>query len=361
MKEAESASAVGKKLLRVLAGNHELVPPIWLMRQAGRYLPEYRAIREKAGGFLDLCLNSDLASEVTLQPVRRFGFDAAILFSDILVVPLALGRKVEFLAGEGPKLEPLRDATMLSDVRQTIEHGVVAPVYETVSKVKASLDDRTALIGFCGAPWTVATYMVAGEATPDQGPARHFAYRDPENFTRLIDLLVQASIDYLVGQLRAGAEVVQIFDTWAGVLGPEQFDRWCIAPTQKIVEGVRRHIPQAKIIGFPRGAGAMSLPYVEMTGVSALGIDWTFERSIARDMLQSRVPLQGNVDPLALRAGGTALDREVDDVMKELGSGPLVFNLGHGILPETPIAHVERMLARVRGWKLPARPNPRLN
>jgi uroporphyrinogen decarboxylase len=361
MKEAGSASAVGKKLLRVLAGNHESVPPIWLMRQAGRYLPEYRAIREKAGGFLNLCLNSDLASEVTLQPVRRFGFDAAILFSDILVVPLALGRKVEFLAGEGPKLEPLRDARALADVRETIENGVVAPVYETVSKVKASLDDRTALIGFCGAPWTVATYMVAGEATPDQGPARHFAYRDPDNFTRLIDLLVQASIDYLVGQLRAGAEVVQIFDTWAGVLGPDQFDRWCIAPTQKIVEGVRRQIPKAKIIGFPRGAGAMALPYVEMTGVSAFGIDWTFERSLARDMLQSRVPLQGNVDPLALLAGGTALDREVDDVMKELGSGPLVFNLGHGILPETPIAHVDRMLERVRDWKSPARPNPRLN
>jgi uroporphyrinogen decarboxylase len=358
MKEVKSASTVGKKLLRVLAGNHELVPPVWLMRQAGRYLPEYRAVREKAGGFLDLCLNPDLASELTLQPVRRFGFDAAILFSDILVVPLALGRKVEFLAGEGPKLEPLRDATALADVRETIEHGVVARVYETVSKVKALLDDRTALIGFCGAPWTVATYMVAGEATPDQGPARYFAYRDPENFTRLIDVLVQASIDYLVGQLKAGAEVVQIFDTWAGVLGPDQFDRWCIAPTQKIVEGVRRHTPQAKIIGFPRGAGAMALPYVEMTGVSAFGIDWTFERSIARDMLQSRVPLQGNVDPLALLAGGTALDREVDDVMKELGSGPLVFNLGHGILPETPIAHVERMLKRVRGSKSSIYPTP---
>ena len=358
MKEARSAGTVVKKLLRVLSGNYELVPPVWLMRQAGRYLPEYRAVREKAGGFLDLCLNPDLASELTLQPVRRFGFDAAILFSDILVVPLALGRKVEFLAGEGPKLEPLRDATALADVRETIEHGVVARVYETVSKVKALLDDRTALIGFCGAPWTVATYMVAGEATPDQGPARHFAYRDPENFTRLIDVLVQASIDYLVGQLKAGAEVVQIFDTWAGVLGPDQFDRWCIAPTQKIVEGVRRHTPQAKIIGFPRGAGAMALPYVEMTGVSAFGIDWTFERSIARDMLQSRVPLQGNVDPLALLVGGTALDREVDDVMKELGSGPLVFNLGHGILPETPIAHVERMLKRVRGWKSSIYPIP---
>ena len=351
MKETGSEGAVGKKLLQVLAGNREPVPPIWLMRQAGRYLPEYRAVREKAGGFLNLCLNSELASEVTLQPVRRFGFDAAILFSDILVVPLALGRKVEFLAGEGPKLEPLRDATVLGDVRETIDHDVVEPIYETVSKVRAALDDRTTLIGFCGAPWTVATYMVAGEATPDQAPARQFAYRDPDSFTRLIDRLVQASIDYLLGQLRAGAEVVQIFDTWAGVLGPDQFERWCIAPTQRIVEGVRRQLPQAKIIGFPRGAGAMALPYVEMTGVSALGIDWTFGRSIARDMLQSRVPVQGNVDPIALLAGGTALDREVDDVMKELGSGPLVFNLGHGILPDTPIVHVERMLKRVRGWK----------
>ena len=240
---------------------------------------------------------------------------------------------------------------MLGDVRETIDRDVVEPIYETVSKVRAALDDRTTLIGFCGAPWTVATYMVAGEATPDQAPARQFAYRDPDSFTCLIDRLVQASVDYLLGQLRAGAEVVQIFDTWAGVLGPDQFERWCIAPTQRIVEGVRRQLPQAKIIGFPRGAGAMALPYVEMTGVSALGIDWTFGRSIARDMLQSRVPVQGNVDPIALLAGGTALDREVDDVMKELGSGPLVFNLGHGILPDTPIVHVERMLKRVRGWK----------
>jgi len=204
------------------------------------------------------------------------------------------------------------------------------------------------LIGFCGAPWTVATYMVAGEATADQAPARLFALRDPENFSRLIDRLVDASIDYLVGQLEAGADCVQIFDTWAGVLGPEQFEKWCIAPAQKIVDGVRRRVSQAKIIGFPRGAGAMTLPYVEMTGVSAIGIDCTFARTIAHDALQSRVPVQGNVDPLALLAGGTALDREVDDVLKELGDGPLIFNLGHGILPDTPIANVERMLKRVR-------------
>jgi uroporphyrinogen decarboxylase len=342
------SGAVGKKLLRVLEGRHEAAPPIWLMRQAGRYLPEYRATREKAGGFLDLCFNPTLAAEVTLQPIRRFGFDAAILFSDILVVALALGRKVEFLAGEGPRLDPVGDVTALSRMREEADQSILAPIFETVSRVKAVLDSATGLIGFCGAPWTVASYIVAGEPTPDQAPARLFAHRDPESFSRLIHCLVDASIEYLVGQLQAGADCVQIFDTWAGVLGPEQFDRWCIAPTQKIVEGVRRRVPRAKIIGFPRGAGAMALPYVEMTGVSAIGIDWTFERAIARDTLQSRIPVQGNVDPLALLAGGAALDREVDDVLRHLGDGPLIFNLGHGILPDTPIAHVERMLKRVR-------------
>jgi len=338
-----------KPILNVLDGYRQPIPPVWLMRQAGRYLPEYRAVREKVGGFLDLCFNPELAAEVTLQPVRRFGFDAAILFSDILVVPLALGRKVEFLAGEGPKLEPLRDAAALQGMRETIDEKVLAPIYETVQRVKAALDDRTTLIGFCGAPWTVATYMVAGEATPDQAPARLFAYRDPENFSFLIDCLVQASIDYLVGQLKAGAEVVQIFDTWAGILGPEQFQRWCIEPTQKIVAGVREKIRNAKIIGFPRGANAMALPYVEMTGVNAIGIDWTFARAIARDVLQPRTSVQGNVDPLALLAGGAALDHEVDDVMAMLSAGPLIFNLGHGILPDTPIVNVERMLKRVHG------------
>ncbi|HEY5216316.1 MAG TPA: uroporphyrinogen decarboxylase [Pseudolabrys sp.] len=350
MEEARKTEHLGiKPLLAVLAGQHQAPPPVWMMRQAGRYLPEYRAVREKAGGFLDLCFNPELAAEVTLQPVRRFGFDAAILFSDILVLPLALGRKVEFLVGEGPKLEPMVDAAALAGMRDSVDGKVLAPVYETVARVKAALDDKTTLIGFCGAPWTVATYMVAGEATPDQAPARLFAYRDPDNFARLIDCLVQGSIEYLVGQLKAGAEVVQIFDTWAGVLGPDQFERWCIQPTQKIVAGVRQQIPGAKIIGFPRGAGAMTLPYVAMTGVNGIGLDWTFEREIARDMLQPRVAVQGNVDPLALLAGGAALDREVDDVMKQLGGGPLIFNLGHGILPPTPIAHVERMLKRVRG------------
>jgi len=349
MEEAGKTGALGTKcLLSVLNGERQAKPPVWMMRQAGRYLPEYRAVREKAGSFLNLCFNPELAAEVTLQPIRRFGFDAAILFSDILVIPLALGRKVEFQAGEGPKLEPLADAKAVAGLRDGVDQTVLAPIYGTVAKAKAALDSKTALIGFCGAPWTVATYMVAGEATPDQAPARLFAYRDPDNFQKLIDRLVQGSIDYLVGQLKAGAECVQIFDTWAGVLGPEQFARWCIEPTRKIVSGVRAQIANAKIIGFPRGASGMALPYAEKTGVNAVGIDWIFDRKTARDALQPRVAVQGNVDPLALLAGGAALDREVDDVMNTLSSGPHIFNLGHGILPETPIAHVERMLERVR-------------
>src|SRR5262249_1119780 len=239
---------------------HETIPPVWLMRQAGRYLPEYRAVRQQVGGFLDLCLNPELAAEVTLQPVRRFGFDAAILFSDILIVPLALGRRVEFLAGEGPRLEPLADAAGLAALRDSLDESVVAPVYEPMRLVKRWLSANTALIGFCGAPWTVATYMVAGKGTSDQAPARQFGYQNPEDFQQLIDRLAQASIEYLSAQLRAGVDVVQLFDTWAGVLSPEQFDRWCVAPTQKIVEGVRKEVPEAKIIGFPRGATAMALP-----------------------------------------------------------------------------------------------------
>lgn len=340
---------VGKKFLNVLSGHREAVPPVWLMRQAGRYLPEYRAVREKAGGFLDLCFNPELAAEVTLQPVRRFGFDAAILFSDILVVPLALGRKVEFLAGEGPKLEPLTDAAMLKTLRTEIDQTVVGKVYETVTRVKSVLDDKTTLIGFCGAPWTVATYVVAGEGTPDQAPARMFAYRDPDAFAQLIDRLAEASIDYLTGQLKAGAECVQLFDTWAGVLSQAEFDRWCVAPTKKIVDGVRARVPGAKIIGFPRGVGSKLWRYVKDTGVDAVGLDWMQGLTYAREHIQTLKPVQGNLDPLALLAGGDALDREIDAVMQALAGGPFIFNLGHGILPQTPIAHVERMLKRVRG------------
>jgi uroporphyrinogen decarboxylase len=349
MTEAGSAVPVGKKLVSVLEGDRQAVPPVWLMRQAGRYLPEYRAVREKAGGFLDLCFNPDLAAEVTLQPVRRFGFDAAILFSDILVVPLALGRKVEFLVGEGPKLEPLADAAGLASLNTSIDEAIVAPVYETVKRVKASLDEQTTLIGFCGAPWTVATYMIAGQGTPDQAPARMFAYGDPDSFQKLIDTLTQASIAYLVGQLEAGADCVQIFDTWAGVLPQAEFERWCTLPTNEIVAGVRAQVPGAKIIGFPRGVGSKVWRYVQDTGVDAVGLDWTQSLVYARDHIQTLKPVQGNVDPLALLAGGEALDRQVDEVIGAFGGGPFIFNLGHGILPQTPIAHVERMLKRLRG------------
>jgi uroporphyrinogen decarboxylase len=320
-----------------------------MMRQAGRYLPEYRKLREQAGSFLDLCFNPKLAAEVTLQPVRRFHFDAAILFSDILVIPHALGQKVGFEAGEGPRLTPLAEMGGLAGLKEEIDQSKLAPVYETVGLVKSALPEDVALIGFCGAPWTVATYMVAGCGTPDQAPARIFAYRRPEEFAALIERLVQASAAYLVRQLKAGAETVQLFDTWAGVLAPEEFECWCVEPAKKIVERVRREVPEAKIIGFPRGAGTNLLPYIERTAVDAVGLDWAIDRNFAREQIQSRLPVQGNLDPLALLAGGAALDRAVDATLAAFSARPFIFNLGHGILPETPIAHVEQMLKRVRG------------
>ncbi len=339
---------VKKPFLDVLDGHRQNPPPVWMMRQAGRYLPEYRIIRQQAGSFLDLCFNPRLAAEVTLQPVCRFQFDAAILFSDILVIPHALGQSVRFEVGEGPRLDPLQDISGLATLRKEIDQDILAPVYETIDLVKVALPTDVALIGFCGAPWTVATYMIAGRGTPDQAPARIFAYQQPKIFTELIDRLVQASIGYLVRQFQAGVDVVQIFDTWAGVLSPEEFERWCIEPMQRIVAQVRRDIPQAKIIGFPRGAGTGLLRYVEQVPVTAVGLDWTIDRSFAREQIQRRVPIQGNLDPLALLAGGPALDRAVDAIIEAFSERPFIFNLGHGILPETPIAHVEQMLKRVR-------------
>jgi uroporphyrinogen decarboxylase len=342
------AGAVNKSLLAVLDGHRQAVPPVWMMRQAGRYLAEYRAVREKAGSFLKLCFNPELAAEVTLQPVRRFGFDAAILFSDILVVPLALGRDVRFEAGEGPRLDPVRDEAAIAAMKRPPDAKVFGSIYETVSRVKAALDPRTTLLGFCGAPWTVATYVIAGEGTPDQAPARMFAYQNPDAFAQLIDAISEASVGYLVGQLKAGADAVQLFDTWAGVLPPEEFQRWSIAPAKRVVDGVRRQVPGAKIIGFPRGGGSMVPRYVAETGVDAVSLDWTIDKTFAAEKIQSKVPVQGNLDPLALRAGGAALDRAVDEVMQAFAARPFIFNLGHGILPDTPIAHVEQMLKRVR-------------
>lgn len=320
-----------------------------MMRQAGRYLPEYRAVREEAGGFLDLCFTPKLAAEVTLQPIWRFDLDAAILFSDILVVPHALGQTVSFVAGEGPRLAPLVDRGNVGGFAKGLRLSVLDPVFETIGLVKAALPPRVALLGFCGAPWTVATYMVAGQGTPDQAPARLMAYRDRASFGRLIDVLAEASIAYLVAQFRAGVDAVQVFDTWAGVLPPDEFESWCIEPMRKIVAGVRSSIPGARIIGFPRGAGASLVRYVERVDVNAVGLDWTIDRKFVRTSVQSRTAVQGNLDPLVLLAGGEALDREVDGVLAAFSAGPFIFNLGHGILPETPIAHVEQMLRRVRG------------
>jgi uroporphyrinogen decarboxylase len=320
-----------------------------MMRQAGRYLPEYQAVRAKAGSFLRLCFTPELAAEVTLQPVRRFGFDAAILFSDILVIPLALGQNVDFVTGEGPRLDPIDNAAGLVRLRAEVDQTRLAPIYETVARVKGALAPEVALIGFCGAPWTVATYMIAGRGTPDQAPARLFAYRHPEVFGDLIERLVQVSIVYLVRQFESGADAVQLFDTWSGVLSPEEFDRWCIMPSQQIVQGVRGQVPGARIIGFPRGAGTRVVRYVEQVPVDAVGLDWMVEKTYARQQVQNRRPVQGNLDPLALLAGGPALDRAVDEVLAAFADGPFIFNLGHGILPETPIAHVERMIARIRG------------
>src|SRR6266702_2400797 len=324
-----------KPFLEVLSGRRRPVPPIWMMRQAGRYLPEYRELRAKAGGFLDLCFTPEYAAEVTLQPIRRFNFDAAIIFSDILVIPYALGRSVRFEVGEGPRLDPLDTPDKVGTLSSTGDFTKLELVFEALRRVRRELDPKIALIGFCGAPWTVATYMVAGHGTPDQGPARMMAYRHPDAYEKIIDTLVENSIQHLLGQLKAGADVLQIFDTWAGVLPPREFARWSIEPTRRIVEGVRKKAHNARIIGFPRGAGAMLPAYVEATVVDAVSIDWAAEPSLIRERVQSKVAVQGNLDPLALIAGGAALDRAIDDVLANYASCRLIFNLGHGILPET--------------------------
>jgi uroporphyrinogen decarboxylase len=340
-----------KPFVEVLSGHRQAVPPLWMMRQAGRYLPEYRELRARAGGFLDLCFTPEYAAEVTLQPIRRFNFDAAIIFSDILVIPYALGRSVRFEAGEGPRLDPLDSPDKVGTLAAQADFTKLEPVFEALRRVRHELAPNVALIGFCGAPWTVATYMVAGQGTPDQGPARMMAYRHPDAFATIIDVLVENSIQYLLGQLEAGADVLQIFDTWAGVLPPREFQRWSVEPTRRIVDGVRAKMPGAKIIGFPRGAGALLPSYVETTGVDAVSIDWAAEPALIRERVQTKVAVQGNLDPLALIAGGTALDQAVDDVLANYANGPLIFNLGHGIQPETPIAHVEQMVKRVRAYR----------
>jgi uroporphyrinogen decarboxylase len=344
---APTVSPVGKPLLATVLGERQSRPPLWIMRQAGRYLPEYRAIREKVGTFLDLCYNPELASEVTLQPLRRFELDAAILFSDILVIPDALGQTVRFEQGEGPRLEPITQEG-LGRLRpdNVIQH--LAPVFETIRRVKAQLVPDKTLIGFCGSPWTVATYMIAGRGSPDQAAARTFALTQPAAFAALLDILVDASAAYLIAQFEAGADVVQLFESWALNLDEHQFQSYVIAPNRRIVEKVRAAIPDAPIIGFPRGAAALIPAYVEQTGVNAVGLDYMTPLAFADSTLPRPLAVQGNLDPLRLLAGGTQMEARIEEIIKTFANRPHIFNLGHGIVPETPIAHVERLVEIVK-------------
>lgn len=345
-----SDSVTTKPILRALAGETLTPPPIWLMRQAGRYLPEYRRVRERAGGFLDLCYNPALAAEVTLQPITRFGFDAAILFSDILIVPHALGCDVRFDEGHGPCLEPVRGTADIERLSDGIGDRA-APIFETVARVADALPGGTALIGFAGAPWTVATYMVEGGTSRDFAATKLWAFSDPDGFQRLIDKLVAATADYLIAQAAAGAEVLQLFDSWAGALPESGFERWCIVPTRDLVTRLKAACPEVPVIGFPRGAGPMTARYAEATGVDAVSLDSAVPAAWAVDALQARWTLQGNLDPLYLVAGGRAMTEAAATVLDALGHGPMIFNLGHGVVPQTPPAHVSALVEAVRAWR----------
>jgi uroporphyrinogen decarboxylase len=337
---------VTRVLLDVLRGERRDPPPVWLMRQAGRYLPEYRALRAEKGGFLELVNDSEAAAEITLQPIRRFGFDGAILFSDILVIPHALGQQLEFLAGEGPKLSPRLLDAALEDLSAAPER--LEPVYGTVRRVAAALPPETTFLGFAGSPWTVATYMIAGEGSREQAEARRYAYRDPEGFGAIIAAIETATLDYLSKQIEAGVHAVQLFDSWAGSLSPAQYEQWVIAPTARLVTALKARHPGTPIIGFPKGSGGKLPAYARETGVDALGLDETVDPAWADASLPAGLPVQGNLDPLALIAGSEALDSAIDRLLTVFSDRPHVFNLGHGILPDTPMAHVEQLLARVR-------------
>ncbi len=341
------SSPVTSPILAVLGGEHRDPPPMWLMRQAGRYLPEYRALRAEKGGFLALVYDSEAAAEITLQPIRRFGLDAAILFSDILIVPHAMGQDLSFGVGEGPRLVPALLDGIFDGLTPALGH--FAPIYDTVRRVKAALSPETALIGFAGSPWTVATYMVAGQGSKDHEIARRLAYRDPSAFGALIDRIVAVTVDYLSGQIEAGAQTVQLFDSWSGSLAPSEFERWVIAPTAAIVGRLMVRHPDVPIIGFPKGAGAKLAAYAAETGVDGVGLDETVDPAWADAMLPPGMPVQGNIDPLALIAGGAALAASVARIRAAFDERPHILNLGHGILQDTPIAHVEALLAMVRG------------
>jgi len=335
-----------KPLLATLRGERQAVPPLWLMRQAGRYLPEYRELRAEKGGFLALATDPDAAAEVTLQPIRRFGFDGSILFSDILMVPWALGQDLSFGVGEGPRLEPPLVDHALDRLRA--QPARLEPVYGTVARVAEALPPETTFLGFAGSPWTVATYMVAGRGSKDQGETRRFAYADPAGFGAIIDAIADSTVEYLAKQIDAGVDAVQLFDSWSGSLSPAQFERWVIAPTARIVAQLHARCPGVPVIGFPKGAGGKLPAYARETGVDAIGLDETVDPVWAHGVLPADMPVQGNLDPLALIAGGADLDDAIDRILAAFADRPHIFNLGHGILPDTPIAHVEQLIARVR-------------
>lgn len=336
------------KLSRILSGDVVWPPPVWLMRQAGRYLPEYRELRQRAGSFWTMCMTPELAAEITLQPMRRFGFDAAIIFSDILVIPYALGRKITFEESVGPRLDPVRSVDEL-DLDRGAWADKLAPSYEALRIVHDSLDADTALLGFAGAPWTLATYMAEGGGSPDQRVAKLWGYREPEQFARLLGVLEDCVAAHLVAQLQAGADAVQIFDSWASGLPAAQFHEWIIAPTRRIVDNVRRHFPKARIIGFPRAATLDGYErYAAETGVDAINVDTAVSPDWAADSLAPRVAVQGNLDPLALVAGGSALDKGAEEILSAMQGKRFIFNLGHGVVPETPVDHVTQLVRRIR-------------
>lgn len=345
----KSTPDIRRRFLKPFVGEALDPPPVWLMRQAGRYLPEYRETRAKAGGFLELCYTPALAAEVTLQPIRRYGFDAAILFADILLVPDALGQSVRFAEGEGPLLDPLRSARDFARLSPTTTRPKFERVFETVQRLRQDLPGETALIGFCGAPWTVATYMIEGRGSKDQAAARLFAYDDPEGFQKLMDLLVESSIEYLSGQVQAGADALQIFDTWAGSLPDDQFEKWVIDPTRRIVEAIHERHPGVPVIGFPRGAQGSALWYVAETKVDGIGCDTSTPPYMMSEAFDGeRVVVQGNLDPLLLVAGGDALRNRIGSILELMAGRPFIFNLGHGIIPETPPEHVADLVRWVR-------------
>lgn len=348
--KASKPDTSDKPLLRALTGQSVDHPPIWLMRQAGRYLPEYKAIRKRVGGILELCYTPELATEVTLQPVERFGVDAAILFSDILVVPHGLGQDVAFHEGEGPVLTAIRDEADLTVLSTARLKDHLAPVYEAVRQIRAQLPTSVALIGFAGAPWTVATYMVEGGTSRDFATVKHWAFSAPAAFGRLIDLLIDATAAHLIAQVDAGAEVVQLFDTWASALPPPALARWSIAPTREIVRRLRAQHPTVPIIGFPRGIGVSYPSYIEETGVDAVGLDAGVPLAWAAETLQTRVAVQGNLDPILLLSGGAAMRTATQEILSALGGGRFVFNLGHGVVPSTPPEHVGELVDLVHAF-----------